>query len=243
MVHALLPCRRRCHGEECDRRPPGPEDAQSSGSGDRYRIDHAYGGGNTDASDTPVRASDTVTQDLRDLADRFEACGVTSVAVDSTGVYVIPAFEVLKARGSDVILVNARYAKNVPGRKNDVSGAGWLRQLHTYGLLRGSFCPGAEIATLRAYLRQRERLTGLCRRHDLGRPGELARGVSAGDQRLKLSTIGRAKIQVDVGTSDLPILPQQDELGTLLTSVERRWLYLRSFRWGGTRRHRQRSGT
>jgi hypothetical protein len=57
-----------------------------------------------------------------------------------------------------VILVNAPYAKNVPGRKTDVSDAGWLRQLHSYGLLRGSFRPEAEIATLRAYLRQRERL-------------------------------------------------------------------------------------
>ena len=57
-----------------------------------------------------------------------------------------------------MILVNARYAKNVPGRKSDVSDAGWLRQLHSYGLLRGSFRPDAEIATLRAYMRQRERL-------------------------------------------------------------------------------------
>ena len=112
---------------------------------------------NPDACDTPVRAFGTFTQDLHDLADWFEACGVTSVAMESTGVYWIPAFEVLEARGFDVILVNARYAKNVPGRKTDVSDAGWLRQLHSYGLLRGSFRPEAEIATLRAYLRQRER--------------------------------------------------------------------------------------
>ena len=113
---------------------------------------------NPDVCDTPVRAFGTFTQDLHDLADWFEACGVTSVAMESTGVYWIPAFEVLEARGFDVILVNARYAKNVPGRKTDVSDAGWLRQLHSYGLLRGSFRPVAEIATLRAYLRQRERL-------------------------------------------------------------------------------------
>ena len=111
-----------------------------------------------DVCDTPVRAFGTFTQDLHNLADWFEACGVTSVAMESTGVYWIPAFEVLEARGFDVILVNARYAKNVPGRKTDVSDAGWLRQLHSYGLLRGSFRPVAEIATLRAYLRQRERL-------------------------------------------------------------------------------------
>lgn len=120
---------------------------------------------NPAACETPVRAFGTFTQDLHDLADWFKACGVTSVAMESTGVYWIPAFEVLEARGFDVILVNARYAKNVPGRKTDVSDAGWLRQLHSYGLLRGSFRPEAEIATLRAYLRQRERLVEYAAAH------------------------------------------------------------------------------
>ena len=120
---------------------------------------------NPDACDTPVRAFGTFTQDLHDLADWFKACGVTSVAMESTGVYWIPAFEVLEGHGFNVILVNARYAKNVPGRKTDVSDAGWLRQLHSYGLLRGSFRPEAEIATLRAYLRQRERLVEYAAAH------------------------------------------------------------------------------
>lgn len=114
---------------------------------------------NPSSCDMSVRAFGTFTQDLHDLADWFRSCGVTSVAMESTGVYWIPAFEILEARGFEVILVNARYAKNVPGRKTDVSDAGWLRQLHSYGLLRGSFRPEAEIATLRAYMRQRERLT------------------------------------------------------------------------------------
>lgn len=120
---------------------------------------------NPDACDTPVRAFGTFTQDLHDLADWFKACGVTSVAMESTGVYWVPAFEVLEGHGFNVILVNARYAKNVPGRKTDVSDAGWLRQLHSYGLLRGSFRPEAEIATLRAYLRQRERLVEYAAAH------------------------------------------------------------------------------
>ena len=64
-----------------------------------------------------------------------------------------------------MILVNARYDKNVPGRKTDVSDEGWLRQLHSYGLLRGSFRPDAEIAALRAYMRQRERLTEYAAAH------------------------------------------------------------------------------
>jgi hypothetical protein len=71
----------------------------------------------------------------------------------------------LEQHGFEVILVNARYAKNVPGRKTDVSDAAWLRQLHSYGLLRGSFRPDAEIATLRAYLRQRERLVEYAAAH------------------------------------------------------------------------------
>jgi transposase len=120
---------------------------------------------NPDASDMPVRAFGTFTQDLHDLADWFKSCGVTSVAMESTGVYWIPAFEVLEGHGFQVILVNARYAKNVPGRKTDVSDAGWLQQLHSYGLLRGSFRPAAEISTLRAYLRQRERLVEYAAAH------------------------------------------------------------------------------
>ena len=120
---------------------------------------------NPDLSDMPVRAFGTFTQDLHDLADWFKSCGVTSVAMESTGVYWIPAYELLEQRGFEVILVNARYAKNVPGRKTDVSDAAWLRQLHSYGLLRGSFRPDAEIATLRAYLRQRERLVEYAAAH------------------------------------------------------------------------------
>lgn len=116
-------------------------------------------------TDTPTRAFGTFTQDLHDLANWFKTCGVTSVAMESTGVYWIPAYEILEQHGFEVILVNARYAKNVPGRKTDVSDAAWLRQLHSYGLLRGSFRPDAEIATLRAYLRHRERLVEYAAAH------------------------------------------------------------------------------
>ncbi|WP_254055762.1 IS110 family transposase [Ruegeria sp. EL01] len=120
---------------------------------------------NPDVHANSVRAFGTFTQDLHDLADWFQSCGVTTVAMESTGVYWIPAFEILEAHGFDVILVNARYAKIVPGRKTDVSDASWLRQLHSYGLLRGSFRPEAEIATLRAYMRQREWLTKYAAAH------------------------------------------------------------------------------
>ena len=118
-----------------------------------------------DSDDMPIRAFGTFTHDLHDLADWFKSCGVTIVAMESTGVYWIPAFDILEQHGFEVILVNARYAKNVPGRKTDVSDAAWLRQLHSYGLLRGSFRPSALIATLRAYLRQRERLVEYAAAH------------------------------------------------------------------------------
>ena len=120
---------------------------------------------NPDVTDAPVRTFGTFTHDLHDLADRFKTHGVTSVAMESTGVYWIPAYEILEQHGFEVIPVNARYAKNVPGRKTDVSDAGWLRQLHSCGLLRGSFRPSTEIATLRAYLRQRERLVEYAAAH------------------------------------------------------------------------------
>ena len=78
--------------------------------------------------------------------------------MESTSVYWIPIFELLDARGFSVFLVNARDAKHVPGRKTDVSDAQWLQRLHSYGLLRASFRPKGQIAELRAYVRQRERL-------------------------------------------------------------------------------------
>jgi transposase len=106
----------------------------------------------------PVRTFKTFTDELHRLADWFAACEVKTVAMESTGVYWIPVYEILEQRGFEVLLVNARDAKHVPGRKTDVCDAQWLQRLHEYGLLRGSFRPPAEIAALRAYLRQRERL-------------------------------------------------------------------------------------
>ena len=111
-----------------------------------------------DRDTQPVRSFGTCTGDLHQLAEWFERCGVRTVAMESTGVYWIPAYELLEQRGFEVMLVNARDAKHVPGRKTDVSDAQWLRQLHEYGLLRASFRPRGELAALRAYLRQRERL-------------------------------------------------------------------------------------
>ena len=111
-----------------------------------------------DRDAAPVRAFKTFTTELHHLADWLTACGVTTVAMESTGVYWIPLYEILEARGLDVVLVNARHVKNVPGRKTDVLDCQWLQELHSVGLLRGSFRPTAAIAALRAYLRHRETL-------------------------------------------------------------------------------------
>src|SRR3954470_16580222 len=118
-----------------------------------------------DRDPEPARTFGTFTGDLHRLADWLERCGARTVAMESTGVYWIPVFEVLDQRGFDVALVNARDAKHVPGRKTDVSDAQWLRQLHEYGLLRASFQPKGEVARLRAYLRQRERLLDYAASH------------------------------------------------------------------------------
>jgi transposase len=106
----------------------------------------------------PVRSFKTFTADLHRLADWLEARKIKTVAMESTGVYWIPIFEILEERGFEVVLVNSRHVKNVPGRKTDVLDCQWIQELHSVGLLCGSFRPAAEIATLRAYLRHREKL-------------------------------------------------------------------------------------
>jgi len=111
-----------------------------------------------DRDDQPVRQFATFTVDLKALADWLETCGIESVAMESTGVYWIPIYEILEARGFQVYLVNARHIKNVPGKKTDVLDCQWVQQLHTYGLLRASFRPEEEMCALRAYIRHRDNL-------------------------------------------------------------------------------------
>ena len=111
-----------------------------------------------------VREFGTFTTELHRLADWLVQCGVDTVAMESTAVYWIPLYELLEARGFEVVLVNARQVKNVPGRKTDVLDCQWLQQLHSYGLLEGAFRPTEQVCALRAYLRQRARLGGVCQR-------------------------------------------------------------------------------
>lgn len=111
-----------------------------------------------DRDDEPVREFASFTADLHRLADWLDACCVDTVAMESTGVYWIPLYELLDSRGFTVLLVNARHVKNVSGRKSDVLDCQWLQQLMSFGLLRGAFRPAAQVCALRALTRQRTML-------------------------------------------------------------------------------------
>lgn len=112
----------------------------------------------SDRDDQAVRSFRTFTSELHRLADWLEQCRVRTVAMESTGVYWIPLYELLEERGFEVLLVNAAHARNVPGRKSDVLDCQWLQELHTFGLLRASFRPDARITELRTYTRHRQTL-------------------------------------------------------------------------------------
>jgi len=118
-----------------------------------------------DRDEQPVRRFGAFTEDLHALAQWLVQCGVTTVAMESTGVYWIPLYQILEDYGLVVKLVNARHVKHVPGRKSDVQDCQWLQQLESFGLLSGSFRPEAKICILRAYMRQRERLIRSASRH------------------------------------------------------------------------------
>ena len=105
-----------------------------------------------------VRKFGTFTADLDALADWFCQCGVKTVALEATGVYWIPVFQILERRGLEVVLVNPRQTKNVAGRKSDVQDCQWIQRLHTYGLLASSFRPRDPYCVLRTCLRYRDEL-------------------------------------------------------------------------------------
>jgi transposase len=120
------------------------------------------------SGDDNVRSFPTFTEDLHALRDWLQACGVTTVAMESTGVYWIPLFQILEAAGIEGCLVNARHCKNLPGRKTDVQDCQWLQYLHSVGLLRGSFRLADQVCAVRALLRHRDALgrgAGRCVSH------------------------------------------------------------------------------
>lgn len=118
-----------------------------------------------DRAPSPVRHFSTFTQDLQAIADWLKACRVSTVAMESTGVYWIPIFQILVDRGIEVCLVNARHVKNVPGRKSDVQDCQWLQYLHSVGLLRASFRPPQHICAIRSLMRHRDTLVDMASAH------------------------------------------------------------------------------
>jgi transposase len=119
----------------------------------------------SDRDPQPVRSFSTFTDDLNRLVDWLQKCGVETVAMESTGVFWIPLFQILEDHRFRVCLVNARHVKNVPGRKTDVSDCQWLQYLHSVGLLRASHRPAQAICAIRSICRHRESLVQLATVH------------------------------------------------------------------------------
>ena len=111
-----------------------------------------------DRDPQPVRMFKTFTEDLQSIVLWLKDCKITTVAMESTGVYWIPVYELLEQNGIECVLVNARHIKNVSGRKTDILDCQWIQQLHTYGLLSGAFRPDDQTVRLRGYLRHRHML-------------------------------------------------------------------------------------
>lgn len=121
----------------------------------------------SDHSEEPVRYFSTFTCELHALADWLQQCGIDTVAMESTGVYWIPIFQILESRGLEVFLVNAHYLKSVPGRKSDVSDCQWIQYLHSVGLLQGSFRPPDKICAVRTLWRHRQSVLQMAAEHIL----------------------------------------------------------------------------
>jgi transposase len=118
-----------------------------------------------DRDTNPVRHFNMFTEDLHALAEWLKACRIKTVAMESTGVYWIPLFQILETQGFEVCLVNARHVKNVPGRKTDVQDGQWLQYLHSVGLLRGSFRPPQQVCEVRSLLRHRDNMIKIASSH------------------------------------------------------------------------------
>jgi transposase len=143
-----------------------------------------------------VRQFAAYTSDLQAMADWLIEHGVQTVAMESTGVYWIAAYEVLRDRGLEVCLVDARATKQVAGRKSDVSDCQWIQELHAHGLLKQAFIPPAEIATLRSYVRQRDRWVA-----------DAGRAIQHMQQALELMNVKLTEVVSDItGATGLAII-------------------------------------
>ena len=153
------------HGRQSSAKPEGLSQLNLNAAGIDVGATSHYVAVPADRAEQPVREFEAFTADLYRLADWLAECGVETVVMESTGVYWIPLFGVLEERDFQVMLVDPRRIKNVPGRKTDVRDCQWLQQLHTYGLLSGAFRPDGDIRRLRSYLRQRAMLVEYASQH------------------------------------------------------------------------------
>jgi transposase len=138
---------------------------QSNAAGVDVGANEIYVAVPVDRDPEPVRRFQTFTQDLIAAAAWLSLCGIDTVAMESTGVYWIPFFQILEEHGFKVFLVNARHVKNVPGRKTDVADCQWIQYLHSVGLLKASFRPEQSVCTVRSILRHRDSLVQMSAVH------------------------------------------------------------------------------
>ena len=146
---------------------PGLEVVHPNAAGIDIGNESHYVAVRPDRDPEPVRRFECFTADLYRLAEWLRSCGVKTVAMQSTGVYWIPLYDILESRGLTACLVNARHMKNVPGRRTDWHECQWLQYLHSVGLLRGAFRPEAEVTALRTILRHRQELVQMSSQHVL----------------------------------------------------------------------------
>ena len=118
-----------------------------------------------DRDETPVRVFSTFTEDLQRMAQWLAGCGIATVAMESTGVYWIPLYEVLEQHGIRPCLVDAHGMKNVPGRRTDWHECQWLQYLHSVGLLRSAFRPDNDVCAVRSLMRHRNDLVLMANQH------------------------------------------------------------------------------
>jgi transposase len=155
----------------------------------------------------PVRSFRCFTAEVREMAEWLVEKGVRSVAMQSTGVYWMPVFEVLEQHGLEVFLVNARHTKNLPGRKSDVQECQWLWKLHAFGLLNNSFQPTDEIRVARSLWRQR---------------GNLIAAASSAIQRMQ-KVLTEMNIQLSTVLSDLSGVSGMKILHAILAGERDPW--------------------
>ena len=120
-----------------------------------------------DRDEHPVRVFSTFTEDLEKLAQWLVSCGITTVAMESTGVYLIPFYDIVEKYGVKACLVDARGMKNVPGRRTDWHECQWLQFLHSVGLLRAAFRPEGDVCAVRSMMRYRTELVEMTSQHIL----------------------------------------------------------------------------